>query len=1034
MKKIFPFLIMLLVCSSLAFATDYSQDANCAFYYKFDTATVSTSTNQANQCDSSTINLTNNGATTGTASLAGYGEAWTFSGSSQYGQTSSNSPLTGEFDFCLGAWFNSSSYTIHEPLIGIGDYTTGAGMAYMAKDNQGVGSVDSLEAQFFGEDDRFDLPTSPYNGTWQWAGFCYQASDNNVSMYFNGVQTASGLKATDLNILARPFMVGARDDLSDYYTGVLDEVFLINQFLTGPEMQQVYECGFDDTHCAGSLSWEDPTPADGDHNNDFSGVTINASCTLSAGVSLWWNGSLIINNETSPASFTLNSSLVPSDGTYSYWGACDFGDNTTARTWIYDTLLPNITLNPNNGFNQSNQTSTPFAPNLQLNFTIADETALYGLLVNITHPNGTSFFSYTNETLSGKNFSYENLLDVSTWPGANYSVEITASDSHTAQEIPEYRVTKPIGGGRLIFDTAEGNVIRIETDLLTTVDAIKSRDRYSFSFDFLTSGTRSRTFQVKSDNAPIVYLPNSPYKAHFVIGTAKGGNWIDFEGLPGTPTITKISDYHYQVTFASVPERVTFNSIGGLNTNTQNYRFSRNTLSLDSATITPSTPITLDDLQGFASVTSGQNDTINYSWIWYANDTFYSSGSTIGLQGSVNLNNISSSSTSLGSNWTFSVQASAAGNSTAWINSTTVVVVAQNINVTIYDEETLSLLTQNVTILISSDSYERTVYTATGTIGIGDLQDGEHSLTFSATNYSTRTYIMTLTNASQDLIAYLAPDASDLTLTVKDQTNGAFIESALSTQYRIINNSWVPVESKYTDITGRIVFSYLANVKYRFIIAKSGYETNTFELNPVVFSSYDVYLTPTSTVNATLDYDRLVILYSPQIYAEGNNSFLWVISSPFGELTNYGYTLTYPGGSTSNSGSNSQGSSLTDVINITGATFADKVKMDMYYTSTVGGYKNFTLYFPIIINSSTGTFEANRDNHYGLGLIERILIMIFSVIFVVGIATLVGRPLEGLGLGILVMGWYVYIGFINFWAVAISVIVGLIIISARSSD
>lgn len=783
-----------------------------------------------------------------------------------------------------------------------------------------------------------------------------------------------------------------------------------------------------------AFSWEPPTPEDGAKNNTITGITFNASCTT-GGVSAWWNNTIVLDNASSPAAFSLNSSITPGDGTYSYLGSCDSGaTNSTARTWILDTTEPAITLNPSNSFTQANVTANPFAQDLQLNFSLQDNNALYAFLVNITHPNGTTMYYIQNETLTSATYTFEHLEDVSAWPGVNYSVEITASDSHTINKIKDYKVTKPFGGGKLVFETAEGNTINIETDLLAKMDATKKGDRYEFSVDYLGGGTKTRTFQVKSNN-PITYFPNSTYKAHFVVGSATGGNWIDFEGLPCTPTVTKISDYHYNVKCSNVPDKVTLHSIGGLNTNTQNFIYSRNTLSLDSVTISPSTPVTANTLQGFATASSGQNDLINYSWRWYANGTLYDSGYKVDYNASINLANISSSVTNIGSSWIFSAMLTAAGNSTPWINSSTATVAFQVLNMSVFDESTGSYLLQNVTILISSDSYERTQYTSTGTATASNLVDGLHQITFSADNYSVRTYTLTLSNATQNLNAYLAPDTSDLTFTVKDQNNGEFLENVLSTQYRIINNSWIPVESKYTDITGRIVFSYVSGVKYRFIMAKTSYETNTFELNPVVFNSYDVYLNPTSTVDATHDYDRVAIVYSPQEYIEGNNTFLWIISNPFGELTSYGYTLYYPGGTSASSGSNAQGSQLTSLVNISGATFGDRVQLDMFYISTVAGSKNFTIYFPINLNQTgSGVISANQDNHYGLGLFERILIMVITVLFVTGIATLIGRPLEGFGLGLLMMGWFVWIGFISIWSIMVSLIAGIIIISARSSD
>ena len=74
----------------------------------------------------------------------------------------------------------------------------------------------------------------------------------------------------------------------------------------------------------------------------------------------------------------------------------------------------------------------------------------------------------------------------------------------------------------------------------------------------------------------------------------------------------------------------------------------------------------------------------------------------------------------------------------------------------------------------------------------------------------------------------------------------------------------------------------------------------------------------------------------------------------------------------------------------------------------------------------------NRDNTYGLGLFERVLIMTLVIIFLVGVASIMGQPLGGVVLSLFIMGVFITIGFIPFWIVALSLVSGYFILLWRS--
>jgi hypothetical protein len=288
---------------------------------------------------------------------------------------------------------------------------------------------------------------------------------------------------------------------------------------------------------------------------------------------------LVVNNATT-GNYT--TSVGVSTQTYYYkaqaWNSTGgYSANSSVQNWTFDRVSPSLTIQPNNEFNLQNYSRrNPFDHVLNLNLTVGDDHALYGFSVNVTRT-GTVYFNYSNETLTGTQYNYTASVDTTTWPVGRYDVNIQASDSHTKNAIKDYVVTK--AQSKLRFQTDEGNDISIETDDPASVDAVKDNDRYSFEFSYNGKGSKARTFHVKSAT-PIVYLPSSSYKAHFIVKNGVQGNWIDFEGVTGTPIVTKVTENHYVVRFDNLPDKLAFHSIGGLNVLDANYSFYNGNYSL----------------------------------------------------------------------------------------------------------------------------------------------------------------------------------------------------------------------------------------------------------------------------------------------------------------------------------------------------------------------------------------------------------------------------------------------------------------------
>jgi hypothetical protein len=163
-----------------------------------------------------------------------------------------------------------------------------------------------------------------------------------------------------------------------------------------------------------------------------------------------------------------------------------------------------------------------------------------------------------------------------------------------------------------------------------------------------------------------------------------------------------------------------------------------------------------------------------------------------------------------------------------------------SVNITIYDEATGVQLAQNVSVKFSNNLTEFTNITSTGNLYYYMVPAGEYKILFNSANYSERSYFITIGNYStQTLKAYLPLNSTtqQTIFTISDKDSSEVLEGVLSSMYRLINGSWEPVESKYTDILGKAQFTYLPLTKYKFYLSKPGYTDYVFYLDPILFTS-----------------------------------------------------------------------------------------------------------------------------------------------------------------------------------------------------
>ena len=362
------------------------------------------------------------------------------------------------------------------------------------------------------------------------------------------------------------------------------------------------------------------------------------------------------------------------------------------------------------------------------------------------------------------------------------------------------------------------------------------------------------------------------------------------------------------------------------------------------------------------------------------------------------------------------------------------VMPATAINITIRDATTAAIINQNVTININSLTVGQTVYTTTGNYYITNITPDTYSITLQAINYTQNQYSIT-TNSGiiTNLTVYLQQNASTILFQLVDSINSnTVISGALITQTRIVNDTSNTISTRTTDITGRTQFNYVPGVQYQFIIIATGYQSETFTLNPVLFSEYTIKLDRTTSLTQSTDFQSVYVTYTPRVfYNNQNNNINITFNAPLATMTHYNYTIQYPGGSTTGSGTNPYGETFNTSITITGANITDKVNITLSYKPTIGNSSTFT-YSNIIVYSATNTFMSNYNNKYGMGLVEQALVGTVIILIVAGLITIGLGAIPGLVMSLLLMSFFIYTGLWDWWLAGISFLIGFVIIAART--
>jgi hypothetical protein len=289
-------------------------------------------------------------------------------------------------------------------------------------------------------------------------------------------------------------------------------------------------------------------------------------------------------------------------------------------------------------------------------------------------------------------------------------------------------------------------------------------------------------------------------------------------------------------------------------------------------------------------------------------------------------------------------------------------------------------------------------------------------------------------NNTQYLNLYTQSGTATETFTIKDILTSKIISNVLVSQYRYINGIPILMEQKYNGIDGKINFNYVTNIHYLFVFSSSGYNIYNFDANPLNSPTYDINLIPSNSLNSTSDFGRTWVNINPPIYYAGTQDVNVTFNSPYKEYTSYSAIISYPTGTQTLSGSNSGGETLGTSITITNPSYFDQVYFNITYntplTGTVSKFYSFDIQSGV--NNITMVLPTGKDPTHGMGIFERVLIVLGYVIITMGLCTLVGQELLGMGVSILIEFYFVAIGFLPIMLILPGLLIAMIIVSARS--
>lgn len=342
----------------------------------------------------------------------------------------------------------------------------------------------------------------------------------------------------------------------------------------------------------------------------------------------------------------------------------------------------------------------------------------------------------------------------------------------------------------------------------------------------------------------------------------------------------------------------------------------------------------------------------------------------------------------------------------------------------IYNATSGELITNYTEIQTEQGDNITTYNTTTGSKFIYGLETGECLLRFDSEGFQITNHVITVGNRSfQTLDVYLSESADETTVfTFKDKETTNIIESVSLSISKLVNDEWKVINVLSSDVTGKITFAYDDTLRYRFIATKTGYDAKQFELNPIIFSSYNVFLDVDIEVQ-TPEYQKASIFYTPSRYSNNlNNSITFTFSSVSGSFVSYGYDITFNGTTISDTGSNAIGGTFNNSLEILNAVYGDYVEVNYTYTLSDDTIVTRSYIYYIFDTETENYLFTNVGDDYGMGFFERLLLITILIVIMGGTAYIFGGIVASGVVILIILAYFISISFISAWVLIPSMV------------
>lgn len=352
------------------------------------------------------------------------------------------------------------------------------------------------------------------------------------------------------------------------------------------------------------------------------------------------------------------------------------------------------------------------------------------------------------------------------------------------------------------------------------------------------------------------------------------------------------------------------------------------------------------------------------------------------------------------------------------------------------DANTLNPLFVNVTATLINGG---TTYNCTGAAGnclIQNITPNNYTVVITATSYNTLSGSVSVgNNTYQAYIAYMnSPSPLNTIFTITDQQTLEPIAGAVvSVESRTpANPIYSFITALYSDVVGSALLNYNASLYYRITVTATGYDANTFELKPIIYTAYEVRLKQNITINVTDPYQSLSIQRTPN--SVNNNqtaNFTYFISAPSGNLIYYNYTIFTSYNNSillQGTGINAYGGLLNTSFFVSTNLLNATVYMATSYRLSNGYISSFLTAIPVQGVAVDSTSSGAANNRFNIPLFDRLLIVTIIVILAAGMAFYFAGVMPGGAMAIFVLSYFVATGFMPYWAGIPSVIVLMFLI------